>query len=130
MDRRQNGRTLKHGNTEAAGHLSIVRISENRIERIVATFLAERSAEVVEIHRLKRAEPADERSGLHREKTFLGGSLVDFEADRAEIWALIEGGEYVMHHSELFEQHYEPHYRIIESEIFRQEILPLIERKK
>ena len=56
--------------------------------------------------------------------------LPGYEADRAEIWALIEGGEYVMHHSELFEQHYDPHYRIIESEIFRQEILPLIERKK
>ena len=56
--------------------------------------------------------------------------LPGYEADRAEIWALIEGGEYAMHHSELFEQHYEPHYRIIESEIFRQEILPLIERKK
>lgn len=56
--------------------------------------------------------------------------LPGYEADRAEIWALIEGGEYVMHHSELFEQHYEPHYRIIESGIFRQEILPLIERKK
>ena len=57
-------------------------------------------------------------------------NLPGYEADRAEIWALIEGGEYVMHHSELFEQHYEPHYRIIESGIFRQEILPLIERKK
>ena len=56
--------------------------------------------------------------------------LPGYEADRAEIWALIEGGEYVMHHSELFEQHYDPHYRIIESEIFRQEILPLLERKK
>ena len=56
--------------------------------------------------------------------------LPNYEADRAEIWALIEGGEYVMHHSELFEQHYEPHYRIIETEIFRREILPLIERKK
>lgn len=57
-------------------------------------------------------------------------NLPNYEADRAEIWALIEGGEYVMHHSELFEQHYQPHYRIIESEIFRQEILPLIEIKK
>ena len=57
-------------------------------------------------------------------------NLPHYEADRAAIWALIDGGDYVMHHSELFEQHYEPHYRIIESEIFRQEILPLIERKK
>ena len=56
-------------------------------------------------------------------------NLPNYEADRSEIWALIEGGEYVMHHSELFEQHYEPHYRIIETNIFQREILPLIEQK-
>lgn len=57
-------------------------------------------------------------------------NLPDYEADRAEIWALLERGEYVMHHSKLFEQHYDPHYRIIEREIFRREILPLIEQKR
>lgn len=57
-------------------------------------------------------------------------NLPDYEADRAEIWALLERGEYVMHHSKLFEQHYDPHYRIIEREIFQREILPLIEQKK
>ena len=56
-------------------------------------------------------------------------NLENYEADRAEIKALIDGGEYVMHHSKLFEEHYDPHYRIIESDIFRKEILPLIERK-
>lgn len=54
-------------------------------------------------------------------------NLPNYEADRAEIWALLERGEYVMHHSKLFEQHYDPHYRIIEREIFQREILPLIE---
>ena len=53
-------------------------------------------------------------------------NLPDYEADRAEIWALLERGEYVMHHSKLFE----PHYRIIEREIFQREILPLIEQKR
>lgn len=57
-------------------------------------------------------------------------NLPDYEADRAEIWALLERGEYVMHHSKLFEQHYDPHYRIIECEIFQREILPLIEQKR
>lgn len=57
-------------------------------------------------------------------------NLSDYEADRAEIWALLERGEYVMHHSKLFEQHYDPHYRIIEREIFQREILPLIEQKR
>ena len=59
----------------------------------------------------------------------MGLKLENYEADRAEIEALIDGGDYVMHHSKLFEQHYDPHYRIIESEIFRKDILPLIERK-
>ena len=59
----------------------------------------------------------------------MGLELENYEDDRAEIEALIKGGDYVMHHSKLFEQHYDPHYRIIESEIFRKEILPLIERK-
>lgn len=57
-------------------------------------------------------------------------NLPNYEADRAEIWALLERGEYVMHHSKLFEQHYDPHYRIIEREIFQREILPLIEQKR
>lgn len=57
-------------------------------------------------------------------------NLPDYEADRAEIWALLEREEYVMHHSKLFEQHYDPHYRIIEREIFQREILPLIEQKR
>lgn len=57
-------------------------------------------------------------------------NLPNYEADRVEIWALLERGEYVMHHSKLFEQHYDPHYRIIEREIFRREILPLIEQKR
>ncbi len=57
-------------------------------------------------------------------------NLPNYEADRAEIWALLERGEYVMHHSKLFEQYYDPHYRIIEREIFQREILPLIEQKR
>ncbi|MBR3886478.1 MAG: hypothetical protein IKJ21_02590 [Alistipes sp.] len=57
-------------------------------------------------------------------------NLPNYEADRAEIWTLLEQGEYVMHHSKLFEQHYDPHYRIIEREIFQREILPLIEQKR
>lgn len=56
--------------------------------------------------------------------------LPNYEADRAEIRALLERGEYVMHHSKLFEQHYSPHYRIISREIFQQEILPLLEQKR
>ena len=54
--------------------------------------------------------------------------LENFSADRAEIKALIEGGDYVMHHSQRFNDHYQPHYRIIERTIFENEILPLLSK--
>ena len=54
--------------------------------------------------------------------------LDDMEADRAEIKQLLDSGGYVMHHSESFNRHYSPHYRIIERAIFEQEILPLLEK--
>lgn len=55
--------------------------------------------------------------------------LEDMEADRAEIHRLLDDGHYVMHHSESFNRHYSPHYRIIERTIFEQEILPLLEKR-
>lgn len=54
--------------------------------------------------------------------------LNDMQEDRAEIKSLIDGGNYVMHHSQLFNQHYQPHYRIIERTIFEKDILPLLNR--
>ena len=54
--------------------------------------------------------------------------LDNMEADRAEIKLLLDNGGYVMHHSESFNRHYSPHYRIIERTIFEQEILPLLEK--
>ena len=54
--------------------------------------------------------------------------LNDMQEDRAEIKRLIDGGNYVMHHSQLFNQHYQPHYRIIERTIFEKDILPLLNR--
>lgn len=42
--------------------------------------------------------------------------------------SMITNGSYVMHHSRSFNAHYQPHYRIIEREIFEQEILPLLNK--
>lgn len=53
-------------------------------------------------------------------------SLTDYEKDRQEIFRMLEQGEYVMHHSQQFETHYTPHYRIIEKTIFKKEILPFL----
>ena len=54
-------------------------------------------------------------------------SLPDYEKDRQEIFDMLGQGEYVMHHSLQFEQHYMPHYRIIEKKIFENEILPFLQ---
>ena len=58
----------------------------------------------------------------------MGLQLENYSVDRAEIKALIEGGDYVMHHSQRFNDHYQPHYRIIERTIFENEILPLLSK--
>ena len=57
------------------------------------------------------------------------GVLTDLEAadaDRAVINRAMDSGNAVMHHSEVFNEHYAPHYRINSREIFEQEILPLL----
>ena len=54
-------------------------------------------------------------------------NLSDYEKDRQAIFEMLERGEYVMHHSTLFETHYSPHYRIIEKTVFEKEILPFLQ---
>ena len=58
----------------------------------------------------------------------MGITLDNAETDRQEINRLLNENKFVMHHSQQFNQHYAPHYRIIERSIFEQEILPLINK--
>lgn len=53
-------------------------------------------------------------------------SLPDYEADRKEIDDRLNKGEYVGHHSRVFEDTYTPHYRIIRKDIFENELKPLL----
>ena len=52
--------------------------------------------------------------------------LTNYNQEREKIFSLLEQGKFVMHHSEQFSKEYDPHYRIIEREIFLKEILPLL----
>ncbi len=56
----------------------------------------------------------------------MGIELNNAEKDRQEITQLLDDNKFVMHHSRQFNEHYAPHYRIIERKIFEEEILPLI----
>jgi hypothetical protein len=53
--------------------------------------------------------------------------LPNYEIELKEIEERLERGEYVGHHSLIFEECYSPHYRIISREIFEKELLPLLE---
>ncbi len=53
--------------------------------------------------------------------------LENFEEDLEMIHSVLEQGKYAVHHSEIYNFEYQPHYRIIEKKIFEEEILPLIE---
>ena len=53
-------------------------------------------------------------------------SLPDYDADCKEIEDRLDRGEYVGHHSKVFEESYSPHYRIISRQIFEKELQPLL----
>ena len=53
--------------------------------------------------------------------------LENFATDSAHIVHQLSEGNYVMHHSQSFNQHYHPHYRIIRSALFEQHILPVLD---
>ena len=54
-------------------------------------------------------------------------SLPGYEEDKKEIDDRLDRGEYVGHHSKIFEDNYSPHYRIISKAIFEEELQPLIQ---
>lgn len=57
-------------------------------------------------------------------KVFPG--LEGFSADSTLLSDLLKEGKYVVHHSEKFNEHYHPHYRIIRRDLFEQSILPML----
>jgi hypothetical protein len=53
-------------------------------------------------------------------------SLPGYADDRKEIEERLERGEYVGHHSKVFEETYSPHYRIVSKQIFEKELQPML----
>ena len=53
-------------------------------------------------------------------------ALPGYEADRKEIEERLGRGEFVGHHSKVFEDSYSPHYRIVSKDIFEKELKPLL----
>ena len=51
-------------------------------------------------------------------------NMESFSQDSTLIANLLQEGKYVVHHSEKFNAHYHPHYRIIRRDLFEEKILP------
>jgi hypothetical protein len=54
--------------------------------------------------------------------------LSNYEADKTNIQAHLDTGDYVFHHSDVFENAYHPHYRIIKKSIYEEKIKPFLEK--
>lgn len=52
--------------------------------------------------------------------------LQGFTEDSTLLVELLEQGNYVVHHSRKFNEHYHPHYRIIRRDLFEEKILPML----
>jgi len=55
-------------------------------------------------------------------------NLKGYAKDSILLAQLLKEGKYVVHHSETFNTHYHPHYRIIRKDIFEKQILPKLKQ--
>lgn len=65
---------------------------------------------------------------LLKEVKVAAPQLKHFTEDSLAISQLLEEGHYVVHHSEVFNETYHPHYRIIRKDLFEEKILPRLKK--
>lgn len=105
-------------------NLSVIADSIVPIESFIDAFVASAQGEPT-----FSQEWLDEWNMIQRTVKRLYPDLEHFATDSAHIAQQLSEGNYVMHHSRAFNQHYHPHYRIIRREHFEQYILPAIENR-
>ena len=80
------------------------------------------------IHPITVPQWRDEWMKIVKEIRERYSALPDFEKDEAEIEARFARGEFQGDHSEVYEQTYSPHYRILSRAIYQKEIEPLLKK--
>lgn len=56
--------------------------------------------------------------------------LANYNEDKVFIGRILSAGEYAVHHSGVFNEKYNPHYRIVRGDIFEREILPCLPKEE
>ncbi len=103
-------------------NLSVLKENKISYQKYFDAFL--RSVEKIDIDAI--SEWKDEWSEIESVIISMNLDLENFEEDLKMIHSVLEQGKYAVHHSEIYNSEYQPHYRIIEKTIFEEEILPLI----
>lgn len=103
--------------------LALIKEGKMGIDEFVELFMQSASGETPSLTQ----EWMDEWQMIQASVRKVAPQLKDFSADSVRIATLLQGGEYVVHHTSVFTEHYHPHYRIIRKELFEQKILPQIE---
>ena len=104
-------------------NLSVLKGNKISYQKYFDAFL--RSVEKIDLDAI--SEWKDEWSEIESVIISMNLDLENFEEDLKMIHSVLEQGKYAVHHSEIYNSEYQPHYRIIEKTIFEEEILPDIE---
>lgn len=104
-------------------NLSVLKGNKISYQKYFDAFL--RSVEKIDLDAI--SEWKEEWSEIESVIVSMNLDLENFEEDLEMIHSVLEQGKYAVHHSEIYNSEYQPHYRIIEKKIFEEEILPLIE---
>lgn len=104
-------------------NLSVIKENKISYQKYFDAFL--RSVEKIDLDAI--SEWKEEWSRIEEVIISMNLDLENFEEDLEMIHYVLEQEKNAVHHSEIYNSEYQPHYRIIEKKIFEEEILPLIE---
>ena len=104
-------------------NLSVLKENKISYQKYFDAFL--RSVEKIDLDAI--SEWKEEWGRIEEVIISMNLDLENFEEDLKMIHSVLEQGKYAVHHSEIYNSEYQPHYRIIEKTIFEEEILPDIE---
>lgn len=102
--------------------LAVVSSGKVSLDKYLSCFLRSvREVQPVEVERW-----AAEWAGINRIIDGMSLNLPNYTEETIAIEKMLSSGHYAVHHSERYNNHYAPHYRIMAKDIFEAEILPLI----
>lgn len=81
---------------------------------------------------MKQVDIGDWRKEWKRIETTIQSmnlNLPGYENDKSEIENRLRDGQYIGHHSKIFNDTYKPHYRIISAKVYNEKLLPLLQKK-